>query len=73
MCQEGTSADIHITEKHIDAILFRHESTIVKKVLTKSKLNLYVEDQGVLYYRGRFDDDNVFSQVDLDDVPFLDT
>ena len=64
--------DLHSIERRIDTVLFRYETAVIKKTLPKSKLVMFVEEDGILYYRGRFEEDNVFSQVDLDKVPFLD-
>ena len=66
------SKQLHIVEREVDRVIFQHESSFIKKTFPKKKLDQYIEDEGVLYYRGRFDDNNVFSQVDLDGVPFLD-
>ena len=51
---------------------FCHESSFIRRALPNKKLEQFIEDSGIFYYRGRFDDNNIFTQVDLDAVPFLD-
>ena len=71
-CEQLFTQDLHVTELEVDSILFRHESSVIRKSVPKKKLELFFEDQGIFYYRGRFDENNVFSKVDLDGVEFLD-
>ena len=74
-CAECTGTKIeglHAVEQDVDSVLFRHESLVIKSSFPKKKLVQFVEDSGILYYCGRFDDNSIFSQVDLDAVQFLD-
>ena len=71
-CEQLLTQDLHITELEVDSILFQYESSVIRKSVPKKKLELFFEDQGIFYYRGRFDENNVFSKVDLDGVEFLD-
>ena len=71
-CTTYPGGDIAHREREIDTVLFRYESVVIKSSLPKNKLSTFIEEEDILYYRGRFDEDNVFTQVDLDKVPILD-
>ena len=71
-CELKISPDLHEVELEVDAVLFRHESKFIKKEISSKKLQQFVEEEGILYYRGRFSENNVLSKIDLDKVEFLD-
>ena len=71
-CENAAIKELHAVEQEVDEILFRHESSIIRKTFSNKKLEQFIKDSGILYYRGRINNNNIFTQVDLDSVPFLD-
>ena len=71
-CKGVLDQELHVTELEVDAILFSHESAMIRKIIPNKKLDRFYLDQGIFYYRGRFDENNIFSRADLDGVEFLD-
>ena len=68
--------DIHETGKIFRTkaknFLFRQESTRIKKILPKKKLEGFIEKEGVLYAEGRLLEENPVTQTDLGFEVFFD-
>ena len=59
-------------ESRAEEMLFRYESSVIKKGMKASYLSRFQEIKGILYYCGRLTEENPFRTQDLDDKLFLD-
>ena len=73
LCTSPSMSDLTgALQTRAEQYLFREESSWIKQVLPKSKINKFVEIDGVLHLSGRLSEENPFRFRDLDSVPFLD-
>ena len=72
-CSNVNQLDLVDFNKKAKNVLFRYETQVALKNLTKKQLKKFTLKDGILYFFGRLSKDNPFRFADISKIPFMDT